>query len=97
MITNPSNVLKISYFQVFQLEPSILNYGTSPSYLDNSCLGAVGSCIHNAISNHMSAHLVLNSAQYHTLLLSIRNVFWRHKTVHIIHSQLPDVNSDSAM
>ena len=95
-MTDPSNALKVSYFQVFQPEPSILNYGTPPSYLDNSHLGAVGSRVHNAISNHMSAHLVLNSVQYHTLLLSVRNVFQCHKTVHIIYSQLPNINSDSA-
>ena len=79
MMTDPSNALKISYFQVFQPEPSILNYGTPPSYLDNSRLGAVGSRVHNTVSNHMSTHLVLNSAQYHTLLLSVRNVFRRHR------------------
>ena len=96
MMTNPSNALKISYFQVFQPEPGILDYGTPPSYLDNSRLGAVGPRVHNTVSNHMSTHLVLNSAQYHTLLPSVRNVFRCHKTIHIIHSQLPNVNSDSA-
>ena len=94
-MTNPPNALKISYFQVFQPEPKMLNYGTPPSYLDNSHLGVVRSHIHNTVSNHMSAHLVLYSVQYHMLFPSIRNMFWHHKTIYIVHSQLPDVNSDS--
>ena len=94
-MNNPQSALKATYFQVFQPELGIIDYGTPPNNLDNSCLGPVGSWVHSALSNHMYSHLLLNSVQYNTLLPNVRNVFCHHKTVYIIQSPLPDVNSDS--
>ena len=95
-MNNPQSTLKASYFQVFQPELGIIDYGTPPNNLDNSHLGPVGSRVHSALSNHMSSRLLLNSVQYNTLLPNVRNVFCHHKTVYIIQSPLPDINSDIA-
>ena len=95
-MNNHHSTLKATYFQVFQPEPGIIDYGTPLNKLDNSHLGLVGSRVHSALSNHMSGHLLLNSVQYNMLLPNVRNVFRHHKTVYIIQSLLPDVNSDSA-
>jgi hypothetical protein len=95
MTTEAQQMIQRTYFQVFQPEPNLLDYGLPPHYLDNTRLGSVASRVHSAVGNHMSKFLTLNSAQYKTLLPSVRNVFHTYKHVHIIHSELPDVNSDS--
>jgi hypothetical protein len=92
----PSDMLKRAYFQVFQPEPNLIDYGTAPIGLDNSRLGPIASPVHQAIGNHMSPYLLLNSAQSHTLPPSIKNVFRNFKTTYVVHATLPEINSDRA-
>lgn len=81
------------YFQVFQPEPNLTDYGKPPSHLNNSQLGLIASHVHGMINNHLAKELVLNSAQFVTLLHRVQNTTKDYKIVYIINTDLPKLGA----
>jgi hypothetical protein len=85
--------LENAYYQLFQLEPTLENYGKSPPMLPNGWLRILTSPIHTPSGNRSTDFLALNSAQFamrHNVTGRVDDHF---RIMQIIHMELPPVGA----
>jgi hypothetical protein len=64
---NEHYTLENTYYEIFQPEPMLDNYGKPPPTLPNAWLGNLTLPIHTPSNNHSADFLALNSTQFATL------------------------------